>query len=78
MKQNDLFSLAPTMTLREQYNFAYEIKKEFEQATGEKFTFHGERHAFAQFWIEQQGVDRATVSKWLGHGREEITCVYAK
>jgi site-specific recombinase XerD len=77
MKQNDLFSLAPTTTLREQYNFAYEVKREFESQMGEKFNFHGERHAFAQNWIEQ-GIDRQTVSSWLGHGREEITKVYAK
>jgi site-specific recombinase XerD len=77
MKENNLFSLAPTEHLREQYRFAYEVKKEFESGTGEKFTFHGERHAFAQAWIEA-GVDRLTVSSWLGHGREEITKVYAK
>jgi site-specific recombinase XerD len=78
MKQNDLFSLAPTERLIEQYRYAYEVKKEFEKETSEKFNYHGERHAFAQHWIEQQGVDRATVSKWLGHGREEITKVYSK
>ena len=77
MKENNLFSLAPTQTLREQYNYAYEVKREFEREHEEKFNFHGERHAFAQHWIEQ-GVDRATVSSWLGHGREEITKVYAK
>jgi site-specific recombinase XerD len=78
MKEHNLTSLAPTQTLKEQYHFAYEIKKEFELTSGEKFNFHGERHAFAQHWIEQQGVDRATVSSWLGHGREEITKVYSK
>jgi integrase len=78
MRENNLFSLVPSERLREQYNFAYEVKKEFELTSGEKFNFHGERHAFAQFWIEQQGMDRATVSEWLGHGREEITRVYAK
>jgi site-specific recombinase XerD len=77
MKENNLFSLAPTETLKEQYNYAYEIKKEFEAQTGEKFNFHGERHAFAQACI-QEGVDRETVSNWLGHNREEITKVYAK
>jgi site-specific recombinase XerD len=77
MKEHNLFSLAPTEHLREQYHFAYEVKKEFEAQTGEKFNFHGERHAFAQFWVDQ-GVDRATVSSWLGHGREEITKVYSK
>jgi site-specific recombinase XerD len=77
MKQNGLFSLAPTETLKEQYNFAYEVKKQFEAETKEKFNFHGERHAFAQTWVNQ-GIDRQTVSSWLGHGREEITKVYAK
>jgi len=77
MKENGLFSLAPTETLKEQYNFAYEVKREFEAQTGERFTFHGERHAFAQRLISE-GVDRATVSAWLGHGREEITKVYSK
>jgi integrase len=77
MRQNNLFSLAPTATLREQYNYAYEAKKEFEKEVGEKFTFHGERHAFAQSCI-QEGIDRQTVSEWLGHNREEITKVYAK
>jgi site-specific recombinase XerD len=77
MKQNDLFSLAPTTTLREQYNFAYEVKKQFEAETKERFNYHGERHAFAQRLISE-GVDRSTVSAWLGHGREEITKVYSK
>jgi site-specific recombinase XerD len=77
MKENNLFSLAPTSTLKEQYHFAYEVKKEFERETQEKFSYHGERHAFAQSWINA-GVDRQTVSSWLGHGREEITKVYSK
>jgi site-specific recombinase XerD len=77
MKENNLFSLAPTQTLKEQYNYAYEVKKEFERTTNESFSFHGERHAFAQQCIAE-GVDRQTVSEWLGHGREEITKVYAK
>jgi site-specific recombinase XerD len=77
MKQNDLFSLAPTETLKEQYHFAWNIAKEFERETRESFSFHGERHAFAQACI-QAGIDRATVSAWLGHGREEITKVYTK
>jgi site-specific recombinase XerD len=77
MKENNLFSLAPTQTLKEQYNYAYEVKKEFERTTNESFSFHGERHAFAQQCIAE-GVDRQTVSEWLGHNREEITKVYAK
>jgi integrase len=77
MQEHGLSSLCPTSTLREQYNFAWNIAKEFTKETGEKFTFHGERHAFAQEMISQ-GVDRQTVSEWLGHGREEVTKVYVK
>jgi len=77
MRENNLFSLSPTEHLKEQYHFAWNMAKEFRQETNESFTFHGERHAFAQACI-QEGVDRATVSSWLGHGREEITKVYAK
>ena len=77
MKENNLSSLIPAETLREQYNYAYNVVKEFNRETGETFHFHGERHSFAQSWIEQ-GIERQTVSQWLGHNREEITKVYAK
>ena len=77
MKENNLSSLIPAETLREQYNYAYNVVKEFNRETGETFHFHGERHSFAQSWIEQ-GIDRQTVSSWLGHNREEITKVYTK
>jgi site-specific recombinase XerD len=77
MQKNNLFSLAPTQTLKEQYNYAYEVKREFERETNEKFFFHGERHAFAQACINE-GIDRQMVSQWLGHGREEITKFYAR
>jgi site-specific recombinase XerD len=77
MKENNLSSLAPTQTLREQYNFSYNMQKEFNHEHNENFSYHGERHAFAQSIIDQ-GVDRATVSSWLGHNREEITKVYTK
>jgi site-specific recombinase XerD len=77
MKEHNLSSLVPSERLREQYNFAYEVKKEFEREHAEKFNYHGERHAFAQHWVEQ-GVDLGTVSSWLGHNREEVTRVYAK
>jgi site-specific recombinase XerD len=76
MREHGLFSLCPCEKLREQYNYAYEAKREFEQAYGEKFNYHGERHAFAQECLKE-GVDRQTLSEWLGHGREEITKVYA-
>jgi site-specific recombinase XerD len=77
MKENNLSSLIPGETLREQYNYAYNVVKEFNRETGETFHFHGERHAFAQSCI-QEGIDRQTVSAWLGHNREEITKVYAR
>jgi site-specific recombinase XerD len=77
MKENNLFSLVPTETLREQYRFAYEVQREFNREFNESFHYHGERHAFAQVCIEE-GIDRQTVSEWLGHSREEITKVYAK
>jgi site-specific recombinase XerD len=77
MKENNLFSLAPTETLKEQYQYAYDVMKEFNREHNENFHFHGERHAFAQACIEE-GIDRKTVSEWLGHNRLEITKVYAK
>jgi len=77
MKENDLFSLAPTETLKEQYNFAYDVMKEFNREHNENFHYHGERHAFAQE-CDKEGIDRQTVSNWLGHNREEITKVYIK
>jgi hypothetical protein len=75
MKQNGLFSLAPTETLREQYNYAYNMQKEFNREQNENFTFHGERHAFAQE-LDKQNVDREEITRELGHGRPEITKVY--
>jgi site-specific recombinase XerD len=77
MRENNLFSLAPTETLKEQYNFACNVMKEFNKEYNENFHYHGERHAFAQQAINE-GVDRQTVSEWLGHNREEITKVYVK
>ena len=77
MKENNLFSLCPTEHLREQYHFAWNVAKEFNREYNENFTFHGERHAFAQECLKE-GVDRQTLSGWLGHGREEITRVYAR
>ena len=77
VKENNLFSLTPTQSLREQYNYAYNVMKEFNKEVGENFHYHGERHAFAQSMIEQ-GIDRQTVSQWMGHNREEITKVYAR
>jgi hypothetical protein len=78
MKEHNLFSLAPTMTLREQYNYAYEVKREFEREHEEKFNYHGERHAFAQYWINDQKLDPQIVNRELGHNRMEITKVYSK
>jgi integrase len=77
MRENNLFSLTPTEHLREQYNYAERMAREFRQETGEPFSFHGQRHAFAQQAISE-GIPRETVSEWLGHGRASITKVYAK
>jgi len=77
MKENNLFSLCPTERLKEQYNFAYDVMKEFNREHNESFHYHGERHAFAQAAIAE-GFERETVSQWLGHNRLEITKVYAK
>jgi site-specific recombinase XerD len=78
MKEHGLSSLIPTETLKEQYYTAWNLAKEFNQShPEEKFTFHGERHFFAQAAI-QEGIDRQTVSTWLGHNRLEITKTYAK
>jgi site-specific recombinase XerD len=77
MRENGLFSLCPTQSLKEQYYYAENIAKEFNREHEEKFNYHGERHAFAQEALKE-GVDRQTVSEWLGHGREEVTKVYVK
>jgi site-specific recombinase XerD len=77
MRENGLFSLCPTQSLKEQYYYAENIAKEFNREHEEKFNYHGERHAFAQEALKE-GVDRQTVSEWLGHNREEITKVYVK
>jgi site-specific recombinase XerD len=77
MKEHGLSSLCPTERLREQYHYAENVAKEFKEITGENFSYHGERHFFAQEAI-REGIDRGTVSEWLGHNRLEVTKVYAK
>jgi integrase len=77
MEKNGLSSLCPKETLREQYYYAENVAREFKETTGESFHYHGLRHAFAQEAV-REGVDRQTVSSWLGHGREEVTKVYIK
>ena len=78
-KENNLKSLAPTQTLREQYSFAKNIQNEFNKAhiNSDYFHYHGERHAYAQQRLSE-GADRLTVSRELGHNRQEVTRVYAK
>jgi site-specific recombinase XerD len=78
-KENNLKSLAPTQTLREQYSFAKNIQNEFNKAhiNSDYFHYHGERHAYAQQRLSE-GADRLTVSSELGHNRQEVTRVYAK
>jgi site-specific recombinase XerD len=77
MKENNLFSLAPTETLKEQYNFAYDVMKEFNREYNESYHFHGERHAFAQE-CKAEGKSLEEITRWLGHNRLEITKVYAR
>ena len=76
MKENNLTSLIPCETLREQYNFAYNVMKEFNEKYG-NFHYHGERHAFAQeSHKEQRSLEE--IRNDLGHGRSEIVKVYVK
>jgi site-specific recombinase XerD len=77
MKENNLFSLAPTSSLKEQYNFAYDVMKEFNREHNENFHFHGERHAFAQE-CAKEGKTSEEIKEMLGHGRLEIVRVYVR
>jgi site-specific recombinase XerD len=77
MKENNLFSLAPTETLKEQYNFAYDVMKEFNREHNENFHYHEERHAFAQE-CDKEGKSPEEIKDMLGHGRLEIVRVYVK
>jgi len=76
-KQNNLKSLIPAQTLREQYSFAKNTQNTFNKSHDEYYHYHGERHAYAQQRISE-GADKLTVSRELGHNRQEVTRVYAK
>jgi site-specific recombinase XerD len=77
-KENNLRSLIPTETLKQQYSFAKNMQNVFNKSNSDSYYhFHGERHAYAQQRISE-GADRLTVSNELGHNRQEVTRVYAK
>ena len=76
MQEHNLHSLAPTNTLKEQYQFAENIKQEFNRVSDTKMDYHGERHYYAQSRLEE-GATARQVSEELGHHREEILKHYA-
>ncbi len=76
MQENNLHSLIPTDTLKEQYQFAENIKQEFNRVSDTKMDYHGERHYYAQERLSE-GATARQVSEELGHHREEILKYYA-
>ncbi len=76
MHEHNLRSLAPTDTLKEQYQFAENIKQEFNRVSDTKMDYHGERHFYAQERLSE-GATARQVSEELGHHREEIVKYYA-
>jgi len=78
-KENNLRSLIPQETLKQQYIFAKNMQDNFNKAhnNSDYFHYHGERHAYAQKRIEE-GASKIEVSRELGHNRQEVTRVYAK
>jgi len=75
MQQHNLKSLIPSEKLLTQYHFAQDTKQEFNQLSGNKMDFHGERYHYAQERYSE-GASLKQISKELGHEREEITKVY--
>jgi integrase len=75
-KENNLRSLIPQETLKQQYNFAKNVENAFNKTHDEYFHFHGERHSYAQRRIEE-GASKIEVSRELGHNRQEVTRTYA-
>jgi len=77
-KQNNLKSLAPTQTMREQYSFAKNMQNAFNKSNSDSgyYHYHGERHFYAQERLSQ-GASKIEVSRELGHNRESTTKVYA-
>ena len=77
-KENNLRSLIPQETLKQQYSFAKNMQDSFNKSNSDRYYhYHGERHSYAQRRIEE-GADKLTVSCELGHNRQEVTRVYAK
>jgi len=76
-KENNLKSLTPTTHLKQQYSFAKNMQNTFNKSNSYYFHYHGERHAYTQQRISE-GADKLTVSRELGHNRQEVTRVYAK
>jgi len=75
-KENNLRSLIPQETLKQQYSFAKNMQNTFNKNNSDYFHYHGERHAYAQQRLSE-GADKLTVSNELGHNREEVTKIYA-
>jgi len=77
-KENNLRSLIPQETLKQQYSFAKNMQDSFNKSNSDSgyFHYHGERHAYAQQRIEE-GASKIKVSRELGHNRQEVTKTYA-
>jgi len=73
-KENNLRSLIPQKTLKQQYSFAKNIQNDFNKVhiNSDYFHYHGERHSYAQRRIEE-GASKIEISRELGHNRQEVT-----
>ena len=72
MRENHLKSLAPTQTLKQQYNFAQRERYEYMKNTETHFRFHDFRHSFAHD-LKREGHSDKEIAEQLGHGRLERT-----
>ncbi len=75
MQENNIKSLAPTDTLREQYYYAQNVKQMFNKISDTKMDFHGERQHYAQERYSE-GASLKQISEELGHHRIEILKYY--
>jgi site-specific recombinase XerD len=75
-KENNLRSLIPQETLKQQYSFAKNMQDSFNKSNNDYFHYHGERHAYAQQRLSE-GASKIEVSHELGHNRQEVTKTYA-
>jgi len=76
-KENNLRSLIPQKTLKQQYSFAKNMQNVFNKSNSDSYYhFHGERHAYAQQRLSE-GASKIEVSRELGHNRQEVTKTYA-